>query len=139
MNRGQLLLFGMGTHLPGKCAYAVLVGVFGTILIALFLATFLHLSEVLRLVPFIIALNTALAGYTLIEKTRDQVHHKYLFAMGAGILTVLIAYAILAVMLSYWLGESFLGPLDLLIFLVIGVVCSELGAFLAVKYFKLNE
>jgi hypothetical protein len=139
MNRGQLLLFGMGTHLPGKCAYAVLVGVFGTILIALFLATFLHLSEVLRLVPFIIALNTALAGYTLVEKTRDQVRHKYLFSMGAGILTVLIAYAILAVMLSYWLGESFLGPLDLLIFLVIGVVCSELGAFLAVKYFKLNE
>jgi hypothetical protein len=59
--------------------------------------------------------------------------------MGVGILTVLIAYAILALMLSYWLGESFLGPLDLLIFLVIGVVCSRVGAFLAVKYFKLNE
>jgi sterol desaturase/sphingolipid hydroxylase (fatty acid hydroxylase superfamily) len=128
----------MGTHLLGKFAYAVLVGVFGTILIALFLATFLHLSEVLRLVPFIIALNTALAGYISVEKTRDQVRHKYLFSMGAGILAVFIAYAILAVMLSYWLGESFLGPLDLLIFLVIGVVCSELGAFLAVKYFKLN-
>jgi hypothetical protein len=129
----------MNTHLPGKFAYAVLVGVLGTMLIALFLATFLHLSEILRLVPFIIGLNTAVAGYTLLEKTRDQVRRKYLLSMGAGISTVLLAFAILSLMLSYWLGESFLRPLDLLIFLVIGVVCSELGALLAVKYFKLNE
>jgi hypothetical protein len=129
----------MGSHLPGKFAYAVLVGVFGTILVAFFLATFLHLSGVFRLVPFIIGLNTALAGYTLLEKARDQLRRKYLYAMGTGILTVLMVYAILALMLCYWVGESFLGPLDLLIFLVIGVICSELGAFLAVKYFKLNE
>ena len=122
--------------LPGKIAYSVLSGVFGAILIILFLSTFLHIFSILKFIPWIIALNTAITGYSLLDKTRNLLKYKQISAIVAGILNVLITYSILILLSVYLLGENLFGSRDLIVFLIIGIVCSELGAILAIKYFK---
>jgi hypothetical protein len=52
-------------------SYSILVGVVGTFLIVGFLSAFLRIFEVARLTPLVIALNGLIAGYCLLEKTRD--------------------------------------------------------------------
>jgi len=127
------------SYLLGKIAYSIFAGVFGTIILVLFLATFLHIFEVVKFIPWIIALNTAITGYSLLDKTRDQLKYKQLFSISAGILNVIFTYVILSIISVNFLGEYFLGMWDFIIFLVIGVVCSKLGALLAIKYFRLKK
>lgn len=126
------------TDLVGKIAYAILVGVIGTILIFLFLNTFLRVTEALKFMPWIVAFNTAVTGYSLLDKTRARLKHKQLSSMGAGTLNVIITYILLTVIFVYLAGEYLFSIRDLILFLVIGIVCSELGARLAIKYFKLS-
>ena len=126
-------------YLMGKFAYSIFAGVFGTILIFLFLNTFLHVFEAVRFIPWVIALNTAITGYFLIDKTKDLLRHKHLSSVSAGIVNVIITYALLTLLFFYLVGESLFNIWDLLVFLIIGIVCSELGALLAIKYFKLSN
>ena len=126
-------------YLLGKFAYSIFAGVFGTILIFLFLNTFLHVFEAVRYIPWVIALNTAITGYSLLDKTRDLLKHKHIWSISASILNVIITYAIFSLLFIYLVGESLFGPWDLLLFLVIGIVCSELGALLAIKYYKIRN
>jgi hypothetical protein len=126
-------------YLPGKFAYSILAGVIGTILIFLFLNTFLHVFEAVRFLPWIIAFNTAITGYSLLDKTRDQLRHKHIAAMSAGIVNVIITCAVFTSLFIYLIGESLFSPWDLVLFFAIGIVCSELGALLAIKYFKLKK
>ena len=129
----------INSYLLGKIAYSIFVGVFGTILLVLFLATFLHTFEVVKFIPWIIALNTAITGYSLLDKTRDQLKYKQLFSISAGILNVIFTYVILSIISVNFLGEYLLGTWDFIVFLIIGVICSELGALLAIRYFKLKN
>lgn len=129
----------INSYLLGKIAYSIFIGVFGTILLVLFLATFLHTFEVVKFIPWIIALNTIITGYSLLDKTRDQLKYKQLFSIGAGILNVIFTCVILNIMSVHFLGEYLLGTWDFIVFLIIGVICSELGALLAIRYFKLKN
>ena len=126
-------------YLLGKIAYSIFAGVFGTIILVLFLATFLRIFEVVKFIPWIIALNTAITGYSLLDKTRDQLKYKQLFSISAGILNVIFTYVILSIISVNFLGEYLLGTWDFIVFLIIGVICSELGALLAIRYFKLKK
>ena len=117
----------------------MLIGIVGTILIVGFLSTFLHIFKVAKLTPFVIALNGLMAGYYLVDKTRDELRHKHLTALIVAALYVLFIFAILNVFFLYWVGEYILTFYQLLIYLVVGVVCTELGVLLAIKYFKLNQ
>ena len=121
--------------LLGKFVYSTFVGVFGTILLFLFSNTFLNVFEALSFIPWIIALNTAITGYSLLDKTKNLLTHKHVSSIGAGILNVIITYVILTLLFVYLVGESFFDTRDLILFLIIGIVCSELGALLAIKYF----
>ena len=126
-------------HLLGKVAYSIFAGVFGTILIFLFLNTFLHVFEAVRFIPWIMAFTTAMTGYSLIDKTKNLLRHKHISSLSAGILNVFITYVILTLLFVYFVGESLFNTRDLILFLIIGIVCSELGALLAIKYFKLKS
>ncbi len=128
---------GKSPSLLNKAAYSILYGVLGNLVIFLFLTTFLRLHEIARFIPWIIAFNAISTGYSLLEKTRDRLRHKQKSAIGAGILNVLISYLVLNFIYVYFVGEFIFGGSDLAHFLVIGVICSELGALLAIKYFKL--
>jgi hypothetical protein len=134
-----VVFFRNQTDLVGRIAYSTLVGVVGTILIFLFLNTFLHINTALKFMPWIIAFNTAVTGYSLLDKTRDRLKYKQLSSMGAGTLNVIIAYITLTLIFVYLAGVYLFTVRDLILFLVIGIVCSELGALLAIKYFKLSK
>ena len=125
--------------LLGKFAYCILTGVFGVAVLAMFLAVFMELYRVVPFVPWIIAFNTAMTGYSLIDKTRDTLKYKQVSSISAGILSVIITYFLLSLSSFYLFGENFFSIWDFTLFLIIGIVCSELGALLAIKYFKLRR
>ena len=123
----------------GKFAYSILSGVFGVAVLVMFLAVFMELYRVVPFVPWIIAFNTAMTGYSLIDKTRDTLKHKQISSISAGIFNVIITYFLLSLSSFYLFGESLFSIWDFALFLIIGIVCSELGALLAIKYFKLKR
>ncbi|MBW2606281.1 MAG: hypothetical protein JRD05_01460 [Deltaproteobacteria bacterium] len=125
--------------LLGKFAYSILTGVFGVAVLVMFLAVFMELYRVVPFVPWIIAFNTAMTGYSLIDKTRDTLKYKQISSIIAGILNVIITYFLLTLSSFYWFGKSLFSIWDFALFLIIGIVCSELGALLAIKYFKLKR
>ena len=125
--------------LLGKAAYCILTGTFGTAVIIIFLAVFMELFRIVPFIPWIIAFNTAMTGYSLIEKTRDTLKYKQISSISSGILNVIITYFLLSVFSFYLFDENLFSMWDFALFLGIGVVCSELGALLAIKYFKLKR
>ncbi len=127
------------TPLLGKAAYCILTGIFGTAVLIIFLAVFIELYRIVPFVPWIIAFNTAMTGYSLIDKTRDTLKYKQVSSISAGILNVIITYFLLSLSSFYLFGESLFSIWDFALFLIIGIVCSELGALLAIKYFKLKR
>jgi uncharacterized protein (DUF486 family) len=137
---GKIMKSGQQKHgLPGKVAYAVFSGVCGTLLLVMFCAAFLDLYQVVKYLPWMIAFNTAMTGFSLIEKTRDRIGHKHLAALCAGLVNVVLTGGILIILSFYLLGENLLGFKMILFLLIIGAVCSELGAWLAVKYFNMDQ
>ena len=125
--------------LLGKFAYSILAGVFGVAVLVMFLAVFMELYRVVPFVPWIIAFNTAMTGYSLIDKTRDTLKYKQVSSISAGILNVIITYFLLSLSSFYLFFENLFSILYFALFLIIGIVCSELGALLAIKYFKLKK
>ena len=115
---------------------AVLIGAGGTLIILMFLATIMPLFKAVHFVPWLIGFNTAMTGYSVVEKTRTSLKNRYMVSIGAGLLTVFITALILIVLSIYTFGANLFGLVDLLIFFIIGTVCSWIGAWLAVKYFK---
>jgi hypothetical protein len=126
-------------ELAGKIAYSILSGVFGSILLVAFLTLFFDILGVVKFIPWIIAFNTAMTGYSLLDKTRDYLQHRHIFAIVAGSISVFITCGILSIMSAYFLGENIFRIWDFIFFLIIGMACSELGALLAIKYFKLGK
>lgn len=123
----------------GKLAYSIFSGIFGSILLVAFLTLFVDLFGVVKFIPWIIAFNTAMTGYSLLDKTRDNLQHKHVSSIVAGIINVLLTCGILSIMSAYFLGENIFRIWDFIFFLIIGIACSELGALLAIKYFKLRK
>ncbi len=67
-----------------QTASAVLIGVCGTILVIMLLATILPLSKAVNFIPWLIGFNTAMTGYSLVEKTRDSLKYRHIVSIGAG-------------------------------------------------------
>jgi uncharacterized membrane protein len=126
-------------HLTRKILYAVFVGVAGTVFLVFFLSTFLHAGEFSIFLPLIIAFNTAMTGYALIEKTKNFFSRKVLSSMLAGTANVLLAHSILNILFWIQSGAFICTRTDLAFFIVIGILCSGLGGALAVRYFKLGK
>lgn len=131
--------FRNSSYLLGKFVYSILVGVFGALLLVLFLSTLMDVFLAVKFVPWIIAFNTTITGYSLLDKTRDRLKHKQTSSVGAGILNVIITYIVLTLIFDYLLGEYLFSGWGLVFFLIIGIGCSKLGAMLAIKYFKLKK
>lgn len=123
--------------LLGKIAYSILAGVFGAAVFVMFLTVFMGLDRVVSFIAWIIAFNTAVTGYSLIDKTRDTLKYKQISSICAGILTVIITYLFLTLLSFHLFSETLFNKWDLPLFIIIGIICSELGALLAIKYFKL--
>ena len=118
--------------------WSILTGIGGNALVFLFLTTFLPFWGAIKFLPWIIAFNTAVSGYALVDKTRDLIHHKKLLAGLVGAVIVAVTCVLLVMLSFYFVADNFLALHDVAFFLVIGVIGSWLGALLAIKYFKLK-
>ena len=122
-----------------KIVQSMLIGIGGNLICFLFLLTFLHVFEAFKFIPWIMAFNTALTGYAAIDKTRSLMKPNKALATVAGFLNVLVTCLILTILSIFLVGENLVKIQDLILFLVIGSVCSMLGAWLAIKYSKLKS
>jgi len=134
-----MIILKENAPLLGKFAYSILAGVFGVAVLAMFLSVFIEIYRVVPFIPWIIAFNTAMTGYSLIDKTRDSLKYKQVSSISAGIFNVIITYFLLSLSSFYLFGENLFSIWDFTLFLIIGIICSELGALLAIKYFKLKR
>jgi hypothetical protein len=110
----------------------------GCLVLVVFLSGVFRLGGLGGVIPWIMAFNAAMTGYSLIEKTRDQLQRKHLGAVCAGAATGIVSFLALNLLFIHWIGFFFLDFLDLLIFLGVGMAFSEMGALLAIKYFGLK-
>ena len=124
--------------LAGQFAYAVFTGVCGTLILVVFLNAILNVFQMIKFIPFIVAFNTAMTGYSLIDKCRERIRHKHAWALSAGLSTAVITVGLLLTFSFYFLGEDLLGLKMSLFLIIIGAVCSELGALLAAKYLNIK-
>ncbi len=127
------------TPLWGKTVYCILTGIFGTAVLIIFLAVFMEVYRIVPFVPWIIGFNTTMTGYSLIEKTRDTLKYKQISSISAGTINVIITCFLLSVFSYYSFDENLFSLWDFVFFIGVGIVCSELGALLAIKYFKLKR
>ncbi len=119
--------------------FSILIGVVGTTLIVMFLTTLLTLSRALGLIPWIIGFNTAMTGFSLVDKTRDALKHRIPVSVGAGILNVIMTLAVLTGLSFYFAGIALFDLSDLVLLSAIGGLCGGFGGWLAIKYFRLKK
>ena len=119
-----------------KILRAILSWIGGNIVILVFLMTFLHIFEIIRFMPWTLAFNSALTGFALADKTGNHPAYLKTISAIAGLLNVTVTCG-LFVGASVWLfGDLYLALRDIGFFMVVGVVCSEIGSLLAVKYYR---
>lgn len=116
-----------------------MVGVIGTLLVTLFLLTFLHSFEAVRFVPWVFGFTSALTGYNLIQRTGDLIRNKSLFCLGAGLASALLVFFLLNLLFLYITSTTVFGLGDLLLFSGIGMLSCGLGSLLALKYVDLKR
>ncbi len=122
-----------------QIVYSIFTGFFGTLLLVLFLTFFMPLTATVRYVPWIIGFNTAVAGYTLIDRTRERIRYKKAAGAGAGFLVAVTACITLNLMAGYMTGIGLIYWTDLLFFTIIGTGFGWLGAVLFMKYSGLTQ
>ena len=121
-----------------KAAYILLTGVMGSVILVVFLSTLMRFESLGYVAPWAIGFNAAMVGYGLVEKTRDSLGRRHLWAGVLGCVMGLMAFAALNAVFMYFTGILAFGLVDLVIYLGICLVFAELGALLAIKYFKLE-
>lgn len=123
----------------GKITYALMVGLMGTLLVTLFLLTFLHPFEAVRFVPWIFGFTSALTGYNLIQRAGQFIRNKSLFCLGTGLTSAILVFFLLNLLFFYFTSATVFGLGDLLLFSGIGMLSCGLGALLALKYVDLKK
>ena len=127
------------SYLFRKSVQRLLIGVVGSVILVLFLTTFLHAHEVVKFIPWIIAFNAALTGYTLMDKTASLVNRKHIFSVFVGVINVVLTCTVLVILFIFLTGENVFTTWDLVFFIIIGVPFSLFGTWLAIKYSKLKS
>lgn len=116
---------------------SVFIGLGGTLVLTLFLTTFLSIEKSLSLMPVILGFNGLVLGYGLVEGVGSCISHYGVFSFVMGVGTGAVVFV----------GVKWLGPFmgsgfvpagdDLVIYGIVSGVTSFLGARLAVRYFNL--
>jgi len=121
--------------LPGAFAYSILAGVFGALILIVFLDGFLAFESLMKLFPWILGFNTALTGYSLIDKAHERLSNKRFWAIGSGGIVVILVCLLLT--LAYDYGALFAIP-QLALYGLIGTVFSGIGAWVSIKQYHLK-
>ncbi len=120
-----------------KFMTSVFVSVLGVVIFSMFLTTFLRIATVVKVLPLVIAFFSAMTAYYFLDKVRNRVKRKSLVSTLAGITTSIVSFCVLNLIFRQFVDIWVLGLVDLLIFLAVGAFFSEIGASVAIRYFKL--
>ena len=129
------ILNRLTASVPGAFAYSILAGVFGALILIIFLDGVLAFESLMKLIPWILGFNTALTGYSLVEKTRERLTYKRLYAIGSGGIVVILVCLLLT--LAFDFGALVTIP-QLAIYGLIGIVFSGFGAWVSIKQHQLK-
>ena len=121
-----------------KAAYTLLTGVLGSVILVVFLSTLMRFENLGYVAPWAVGFNAAMVGFGLVERTRGDLARKRLWAGILGCVMGLTAFVALNAVFGYFTGILAFGLVDLIIYLGVCLVFAELGALLAIKYFKLE-
>lgn len=119
-----------------KIMRAILSGIGGNIVILVFLMTFLHIFEIVRFMPWVLAFNAAMTGFALVDKSGNHPVYLKTISAVAGVFTVMVTGGLFAAASVLLFGDLFLTLQDIGVFMGVGLVCSEIGTWLGVKYYR---
>jgi hypothetical protein len=121
-----------------KIAYSIIVGILGCLLLVVFFTTLMSYGAIEKLLSWVIGFNAALTGYNLINRTNNRLKHERIFAVGSGILMVIITVLFINIIFFNLMGFCPIYMNKLIFLIAIGAVFSGLGAILANNFIKLK-
>lgn len=126
--------FLMNSHdLLLKFIYAIVIGVFGAVLLVMFISGLMTIGTIERLLPYIIGFNAALTGYNLISKIKEHLKYKRIWGVISGIIMVSAVVLILNIAFYHFINGYIVDIIGFLILVLIGGVFGWLGSILAIK------
>jgi hypothetical protein len=121
-----------------KIAYSIMVGSLGSLLLVVFFTTLMSYGTIEKLLPWVIGFNAALTGYNLITRTNNHLKYERIFAVGSGILMVIITVLLINIIFFNLMGFYPIYMNELIFLIAIGAVLSGFGAILANNFIKLK-
>ncbi len=122
------------SSLWGPVLYSVLTGLFGSLLLVLFLTGLMPLGATVKYLPWFLAFNASVAGYTLLDRTRDKLQYKKLSGVGVGFCIAVLVCLSLNIFSIKITGIGLIGWVEIMVFIIIAAVFGGLGAWLSLKY-----
>ena len=121
----------LASSVPGRLLSSVLDGVIGSIILIFFGSLVVAEHNLLRLVPWILAFNTATTGYSFVHKCKNRQSCTMIYAVCAGLLVV----GLVCLFFNFFFWH--IGTITVYrgaVFMVIGLIASGCGGWLAKKY-----
>jgi hypothetical protein len=122
----------------GQVLSSILTGLFGSLLLVLFLTGLMLFGETVKHLPWIFGFNASVAGYTLLDRTRDKLQYKRLSGVGVGGFVAVPASLLLNLLTYKMSGMGLITWSELLIFGIIASVFGGLGSWLAMAYARIK-
>ncbi|RUA00529.1 MAG: hypothetical protein DSY89_06360 [Deltaproteobacteria bacterium] len=116
--------------LPGAIIYSILAGVIGALILMIYLGGMVATESLMKWIPWILGFNTAITGYSLIDKTMERLHNKRIYAVGSGVIVVVTVCLVLTLTSEF---GNIVTPAQLAMYGIIGVIFSGFGAWVSIK------
>ena len=123
----------------GNVLYSILIGLFGSLLLVLFLTGLMPLGDTVRYLPWILGFNAAVTGYALLDRCRDRLSSPKLSGGGIGALVAMLVCSLLNILTFKTAGIALVGAVEMLVFIGIAAIFGGLGAWLAIAYAKIKD
>ena len=120
----------LASSVPGRLISSILDGVVGSIILLLFCSLLVAEQNLLQLLPWILAFNTAVSGYSFVKKCEQHQSFILIYGLCTGLLVVLLVC--LFFNFFFW-HTGIISVYRGAVFMVIGLIASGCGSWLAKK------
>jgi len=118
-------------------SFSIASGLFGSIILAVFLSGVISANKTADLMPLIIAFNGAVSGYKAVDLLKGSLHRLKTIGTIAGTVAGVLTWPVLNTISFYAAGFFILTAGDLAVFTGLSCLTGYLGSFTAVRYFQL--
>jgi hypothetical protein len=123
----------------GQVLYSTMTGLFGSLLLVLFLTGLMPLGETVRYLPWILGFNASVTGYTLLDGIGDRLSFPKLSGAGMGALVAMLVCNFLNVLTLKTAGIALMGAGEILLFIGISSISGGVGAWLTIAYTRIKR